>query len=211
MEAEGGYALEGRRRSWRGAWERLVHCLCCFPLDALRSAGGLPAAGAQHPLREDSVGRRRSGGRPRGERRSSAARHHHDRSDSALSSLLVDESVSSSERSPTKPSSSGGGAGGGMLLTPLPTPLLPPPRSPSPDTDSLKPQGKCAHIRSTSLLVGLDDEECCPTCLEEYTDENPKIMTECNHHYHLGCIYEWMERSDRCPVCSKRMVFDEGF
>jgi len=96
-----------------------------------------------------------------------------------------------------------------MLLTPLPTPLLPPPRSPSPDTDDLKPKGKCTHVRTTSLLVGLDDEECCPTCLEEYTDDNPKIMTECNHHYHLGCIYEWMERSDRCPVCSKRMVFHE--
>jgi hypothetical protein len=59
------------------------------------------------------------------------------------------------------------------------------------------------------LLVGLDDDECCPTCLEEYTADNPKIMTECKHHYHLGCIYEWMERSDRCPVCSEQMVFHE--
>lgn len=40
-------------------------------------------------------------------------------------------------------------------------------------------------------------------CLAEYTTENPKIITECSHHYHLGCIYEWMERSDKCPVCGK--------
>jgi RNA polymerase subunit RPABC4/transcription elongation factor Spt4 len=54
-----------------------------------------------------------------------------------------------------------------------------------------------------------EDEDVCPTCLEEYTDENPKIVTKCSHHFHLGCIYEWMERSDSCPVCGKVMAFDE--
>ncbi|XP_061366862.1 E3 ubiquitin-protein ligase At3g02290-like isoform X2 [Gastrolobium bilobum] len=54
-----------------------------------------------------------------------------------------------------------------------------------------------------------EEEDICPTCLEEYTKENPKIMTKCSHHFHLGCIYEWMERSDNCPVCGKVMVFDE--
>jgi hypothetical protein len=39
--------------------------------------------------------------------------------------------------------------------------------------------------------------------LAEYTKENPKIITKCSHHFHLGCIYEWMERSDNCPVCGK--------
>ncbi|CAI0454463.1 unnamed protein product [Linum tenue] len=34
-------------------------------------------------------------------------------------------------------------------------------------------------------------------------------MTKCSHHFHLGCIYEWMERSDSCPVCGKVMAFDE--
>ncbi|KAG8384571.1 hypothetical protein BUALT_Bualt04G0131600 [Buddleja alternifolia] len=43
----------------------------------------------------------------------------------------------------------------------------------------------------------------------EYTTENPKIITKCSHHFHLGCIYEWMERSDNCPVCGKVMAFDE--
>ncbi|XP_042023943.1 E3 ubiquitin-protein ligase RLIM-like [Salvia splendens] len=54
-----------------------------------------------------------------------------------------------------------------------------------------------------------DDRDECPTCLEEYTSENPKITTKCNHHYHLSCIYEWMERSENCPVCGKMMLFDE--
>lgn len=63
-----------------------------------------------------------------------------------------------------------------------------------------------AHIYSSSSS---EDEDVCPTCLEEYTTENPKIITKCSHHFHLGCIYEWMERSESCPVCGKVMVFDE--
>nr|GEX73845.1 E3 ubiquitin-protein ligase At3g02290-like [Tanacetum cinerariifolium] len=55
-----------------------------------------------------------------------------------------------------------------------------------------------------------DDEDVCPTCLEEYTLENPKIVTKCSHHFHLGCIYEWMERSDTCPMCGKMMEFCES-
>lgn len=61
-----------------------------------------------------------------------------------------------------------------------------------------------AHIYASS-----EDEDVCPTCLEEYTTENPKILTKCSHHFHLGCIYEWMERSESCPVCGKVMAFDE--
>ncbi|KAM7516675.1 hypothetical protein LguiA_006258 [Lonicera macranthoides] len=61
-----------------------------------------------------------------------------------------------------------------------------------------------AHIYSFQ-----EEEDVCPTCLEEYTTENPKIVTQCSHHFHLGCIYEWMERSESCPVCGKEMSFDE--
>lgn len=60
------------------------------------------------------------------------------------------------------------------------------------------------------LYISSEEEDVCPTCLEEYTTENPRIITKCSHHYHLGCIYEWMERSDKCPVCSKVMAFDES-
>ncbi|WJX65770.1 hypothetical protein P8452_50394 [Trifolium repens] len=59
------------------------------------------------------------------------------------------------------------------------------------------------------IYASSEEEDICPTCLEEYTKENPKIITKCSHHFHLGCIYEWMERSDNCPVCGKEMEFDE--
>ncbi|KAL8158881.1 hypothetical protein V2J09_000418 [Rumex salicifolius] len=51
----------------------------------------------------------------------------------------------------------------------------------------------------------------CPTCLEEYSEENPKIITKCEHHFHLACILEWMERSSTCPVCDKEMEIDNMF
>lgn len=59
------------------------------------------------------------------------------------------------------------------------------------------------------IHASIDEEDVCPTCLEEYSVENPRIVTQCNHHYHLSCIYEWMERSQTCPVCGKVMIFEE--
>ncbi|KAK1263461.1 E3 ubiquitin-protein ligase [Acorus gramineus] len=52
-----------------------------------------------------------------------------------------------------------------------------------------------------------DDDDFCPTCLEGYDEENPKAFLQCTHHYHLPCIYEWMERSNNCPICDKTMIF----
>lgn len=60
-----------------------------------------------------------------------------------------------------------------------------------------------------SSLSLADDDDFCPTCLEAYTMENPKIMTKCHHHFHLSCIYEWLERANTCPVCFRPMNFDE--
>ncbi|XP_071693966.1 uncharacterized protein [Rutidosis leptorrhynchoides] len=64
-------------------------------------------------------------------------------------------------------------------------------------------------VKTNINTVSQDDEDVCPICLEEYTNENPRIVTKCWHHFHLGCIYEWNERSETCPVCSKLMVFEE--
>ncbi|KAJ7944945.1 E3 ubiquitin-protein ligase [Quillaja saponaria] len=59
-----------------------------------------------------------------------------------------------------------------------------------------------------AIVLAAEDEDVCPICLEEYDAENPKITTKCEHHFHLACILEWMERSEMCPVCDKDMVFD---
>lgn len=79
------------------------------------------------------------------------------------------------------------------------------PRPPSKWAAAAKP----AMMRVASLQ-SMGEEDSCPTCLDGYTDENPKILTKCGHHFHLGCIFEWMERSKTCPVCDKEMVFSES-
>jgi hypothetical protein len=61
---------------------------------------------------------------------------------------------------------------------------------------------------SKDVFVPIEEEEDCPICLEEYDTENPKLVAKCDHHFHLACILEWMERSETCPVCNKEMVFD---
>eukprot|EP00238_Polyblepharides_amylifera_P004031 CAMPEP_0196591384 /NCGR_PEP_ID=MMETSP1081-20130531/69416_1 /TAXON_ID=36882 /ORGANISM="Pyramimonas amylifera, Strain CCMP720" /LENGTH=93 /DNA_ID=CAMNT_0041914729 /DNA_START=1081 /DNA_END=1359 /DNA_ORIENTATION=- len=55
--------------------------------------------------------------------------------------------------------------------------------------DSAQPTPKW---KSKEYALDYEEEEvCCPTCLEEYTEDNPQILTDCAHHFHLGCIYEW--------------------
>ena len=59
-----------------------------------------------------------------------------------------------------------------------------------------------------SVTSTLCDEDSCPTCFEAYDAENPKMALVCGHHFHLACVYEWYERSDKCPVCEAKMEFD---
>uniref|UniRef100_A0A1D1XQH8 RING-type E3 ubiquitin transferase n=1 Tax=Anthurium amnicola TaxID=1678845 RepID=A0A1D1XQH8_9ARAE len=90
------------------------------------------------------------------------------------------------------------------------------------DITDIEEESKAAHPESEKIFLsgkaayGIDymltseDEDVCPTCLEEYTSDNPKILTQCSHHFHLSCIYEWMERSENCPLCGKEMEFCES-
>ncbi|XP_057977551.1 probable E3 ubiquitin-protein ligase RHB1A [Malania oleifera] len=76
------------------------------------------------------------------------------------------------------------------------------------ELDTVK-QPELELSKSTEPIVSsMEEEDVCPTCLEEYDAENPKIITKCEHHFHLACILEWMERSDTCPVCDKEMIFN---
>ncbi|RDX97241.1 putative E3 ubiquitin-protein ligase RHB1A, partial [Mucuna pruriens] len=52
-------------------------------------------------------------------------------------------------------------------------------------------------------VLVIEEEDVCPICLEEYDVENPRNLTKCEHHFHLSCILEWMERSDSCPICDQ--------
>lgn len=55
--------------------------------------------------------------------------------------------------------------------------------------ESRKSSMKLSSAKSTAVMgyfySSSEDEDVCPTCLEEYTEENPKIVTKCSHHFHL--------------------------
>ncbi|KAF9602271.1 hypothetical protein IFM89_026359 [Coptis chinensis] len=73
--------------------------------------------------------------------------------------------------------------------------------------NNLEADDACKESKRSDLLppptMEDEDRDECPICLDDYDEENPQIVPECKHHYHLGCILEWMERSNTCPVCNK--------
>ncbi|XVF03156.1 hypothetical protein REPUB_Repub04eG0236600 [Reevesia pubescens] len=83
-------------------------------------------------------------------------------------------------------------------------------RSTASDYSQLKFSSEKSEAEVAHVCELLEDEDICPTCLEEYIPENPKIDLQCSHSYHLSCIYEWMERSENCPICGNMMIFDEA-
>ena len=46
-----------------------------------------------------------------------------------------------------------------------------------------------------------DSHETCSICFEEYKNDTPIAITECQHSYHLSCIESWLERKRDCPIC----------
>lgn len=67
---------------------------------------------------------------------------------------------------------------------------------------------------SNAVYNLLDDEQedVCPTCLETYAKDNPKISSKCGHAFHLQCIVAWETRSGSrfCPICAKTMEYVEA-
>lgn len=61
-------------------------------------------------------------------------------------------------------------------------------------------------------LLEDENEDVCPTCLEIYADDNPKITSACGHAFHLQCIVAWETRSGSrfCPICAKPMKYVEA-
>lgn len=104
------------------------------------------------------------------------------------------------------------------LTAPLPQPLKPThrkvPSSSASDFSSsklsLRGQQDTGAVRRVVVTAQEDEDDSnfCPTCLEAYTEENPKMYTACGHHYHLPCLYEWLERKDTCPICDTKINFD---
>lgn len=91
------------------------------------------------------------------------------------------------------PLSSSAPTSNGAAIAPPPPPLVPDPHS-------------------VYDLLEDESEDVCPTCLESYTPDNPKINTTCAHAFHLQCIVAWETRSGTrfCPICATLMDYVEA-
>ena len=74
-------------------------------------------------------------------------------------------------------------------------------------SDASRRSARRRHAKSLSVALSVDEDNC-PVCFEAYSAENPAMPLTCGHRYHLGCIYEWYERSELCPICEEKMAFD---
>lgn len=47
-----------------------------------------------------------------------------------------------------------------------------------------------------------EDTSECAVCLERFkTGENCRLLTNCNHSFHVKCIDSWLVQTPYCPIC----------
>ena len=42
----------------------------------------------------------------------------------------------------------------------------------------------------------------CPICWNEYMTSDVQCKLKCGHAFDRQCLVSWLEKSERCPVCS---------
>ena len=56
-------------------------------------------------------------------------------------------------------------------------------------------------------LVIRAEEKSCAICLDDLT-KRQLTRLECGHDFHSKCVLEWLQRSDRCPLCKNSVNVD---
>lgn len=51
------------------------------------------------------------------------------------------------------------------------------------------------------------EEDVCSICLDPYTDTEPAMEFVCGHSFHFQCSESWLQRSDSCPMCWKKLQY----
>ncbi|KAE9599720.1 putative transcription factor C2H2 family [Lupinus albus] len=60
--------------------------------------------------------------------------------------------------------------------------------------------GSCKGNHTSELSVHPDDSECC-ICLSSYVEGAELHRLPCTHHFHCGCISQWLRTKATCPLC----------
>ncbi len=67
-------------------------------------------------------------------------------------------------------------------------------------------KGKIKEPKSIPPKVTIVEKKECSICQD--TINGDLIRLPCNHHFHQGCIYEWFEIRNTCPLC--REIIDKN-
>ncbi|CAA2954595.1 E3 ubiquitin- ligase RNF130-like [Olea europaea subsp. europaea] len=51
-----------------------------------------------------------------------------------------------------------------------------------------------------------DEFETCTVCLEEISAGSLVSTLTCSHVFHSSCIFEWLNRSENCPICRFELI-----
>ncbi|XP_051122654.1 probable E3 ubiquitin-protein ligase RHG1A [Andrographis paniculata] len=65
----------------------------------------------------------------------------------------------------------------------------------------------------TRNCVGGDDENNCAVCQDNLRGKDCCGMVgvlPCRHEFHVGCIVEWLQRKNTCPLCNATAVIVAG-
>ncbi|XP_076937370.1 E3 ubiquitin-protein ligase MBR2-like [Bidens hawaiensis] len=58
------------------------------------------------------------------------------------------------------------------------------------------------HLKQKPYVVEMGQPiEPCSVCQEEYTEGDDLGTLECGHDFHHGCIKQWLQHKNLCPIC----------
>lgn len=77
-----------------------------------------------------------------------------------------------------------------------------------------RPKGKDAEPQDVRFYEPFEipnsEDAMCAICLSAYEDDELVCHLWCGHHFHKGCVHEWLGLNRRCPLC-KRDVRGKDF
>ena len=71
-----------------------------------------------------------------------------------------------------------------------------------------------SHATATSSCSNFGDEEllkpsCCSICMEPFKFDDDVVKSknvDCNHVFHMDCIFTWLMKHDECPMCRREYL-----